>query len=251
MPSPDDRFDIWLDGLHSRFAKDLTFQEIRRGVQALSALYVEKRSRLDATSPFDGAGKRAAFAAFYAPLHFLLVREILRTVKAIPVESILDLGCGTGAAGAAWAVGLQGRPRVTGVDQNPWAIQEARRTYREFGIRGTGKCQPIESVGLTRARSGILLAFTANELRDDSRARLLGDLISAVESGSSVLLVEPVARRGRAWWEEWSEEFLAHGGRVDQWRFPLALPEPLRALDKAAGLDHRELTGRSLFVPAS
>src|SRR6516162_6707610 len=102
----DDRVVQWLEALERRHQKDLKFSEIRRGVQALSSLYVSRRERLDRNSALDGAGKRAAFAMFFGPLHFLLVREILRALGArIPQgTAILDLGCGTGVAGAAWAL---------------------------------------------------------------------------------------------------------------------------------------------------
>jgi hypothetical protein len=40
------------------------------------------------------------------------------------------------------------------------------------------------------------------------------------------------------------------GGRADEWRFRVELPERLALMDRAAGLDHRELTGRSLWLPA-
>ena len=38
------------------------------------------------------------------------------------------------------------------------------------------------------------------------------------------------------------------GGREDEWRRSLPLPERLRLLDKAAGLDHREIKARSLHL---
>ena len=53
-----------------------------------------------------GAGKRAAFALFYSPLHFVLTGHVVRELDAArpAPRKILDLGCGTGAAGAAWAI---------------------------------------------------------------------------------------------------------------------------------------------------
>src|SRR5262252_2407922 len=101
----DTQFLSWFDALERRHLANLTFQEVRKSVQALSSLYVERRTRLETSSPFSGAGKRAAFAMYFAPLHFLLVREIVRSLDArIPADAaILDLGCGTGVAGAAWA----------------------------------------------------------------------------------------------------------------------------------------------------
>jgi hypothetical protein len=49
------------------------------------------------------------------------------------------------------------------------------------------------------------------------------------------------------WWDDWAEAFIAARGRSDEWRVSVILPERLALMDKAAGLDHRELTGRSLW----
>jgi hypothetical protein len=38
------------------------------------------------------------------------------------------------------------------------------------------------------------------------------------------------------------------GGRVDEWRFESNLPELVSQLDRAAGLDHREATAKSLWL---
>jgi hypothetical protein len=50
------------------------------------------------------------------------------------------------------------------------------------------------------------------------------------------------------WWPEWREKLLAVGGREDEWRLRPALPPSLALLGRAAGLDTRELTGRSLAL---
>src|SRR5438552_461247 len=102
----DDPFVHWFQELERRHLANLNFSEVRRAVQALSSLYVERRDRIHSGSAFNGAGKRAAFAMYFSPLHFLLVREIVRALQAhVPGNAaILDLGCGTGVAGAAWAL---------------------------------------------------------------------------------------------------------------------------------------------------
>jgi hypothetical protein len=63
-----------------------------------------------------------------------------------------------------------------------------------------------------------------------------------------VLVVEPIARRVNPWWPEWAEAVRGGGGREDEWRFRPRLPDRLALLGKAAGLDSRELTGRSLAL---
>src|SRR5262245_24102479 len=107
---PSDPFLPWLDALDERHMGALTFQELRRGVQALSSIYVERREVIGKGSAFDGAGKRAAFACYFAPFHFLLIREIVRALGAVTRPSIVDIGCGSGGAGAAWALEMDPRP---------------------------------------------------------------------------------------------------------------------------------------------
>ena len=75
-PLPRERFDEWLRQAEERHLADLTFSQVSSGLRALSSTYVERRHRLGEGAALDGAGKRAAFALFYAPLHFLLVRSI-------------------------------------------------------------------------------------------------------------------------------------------------------------------------------
>ena len=61
-------------------------------------------------------------------------------------------------------------------------------------------------------------------------------------------VVEPIARSITPWWSLTASRIEEAGGRADEWRFPVDLPPRLRLLDKAAGLDHRELTARSRFT---
>ena len=136
--SQDDRFERWLNEAERRHLADLTFPQVSSGLRALSSTYVERRRRLGEGGALDGAGKRAAFALFYAPLHFLLVRAVVHALPEILRPQgdalLVDLGCGTGAAGAAWASALAHPPRVVGIDLHPWALGEAARTYRDFGL---------------------------------------------------------------------------------------------------------------------
>jgi len=247
----DVSFVHWFEALERRHLAKLQFPEVRRAVQALSSLYVERRDRLDKCGVFDGAGKRAAFAMYFGPLHFLLVREIVRALGArIPENhALLDLGCGTGVAGAAWAGECEPRPRVIGVDRNSWAREESKWTYSQFGLSATTKTTDAGTLRIP-SETAVIAAFTINELDPASRNRLLVDFLRAGERGAPVLVIEPIARRMTTWWEDWARDWKASGGRNDEWRFAADLPERLALMDKAAGLDHRQLTGRSLWLPA-
>ncbi|OLC54282.1 MAG: hypothetical protein AUH92_04380 [Acidobacteria bacterium 13_1_40CM_4_69_4] len=249
---PDaDRFQAWFEALEARHLSRLKFAEVRRGLQALSSLYVERRRRLGRGAALEGRGKRAAFALFYAPLHFLLVRAIARALASAepPPRMIADIGCGTGAAGAAWALEAGGGCRVTGLDRSGWAVEEARWNYRVLGVSGRAFRGDLANAALPGKGGGLIAAFSVNELETEARARLLQELFASARRGARILIIEPIAGRAVPWWASWSEAFQAAGGRDDRWRITVDLPNRLRLLDRAAGLDHRELTARSLWLP--
>ncbi|HSD65887.1 MAG TPA: class I SAM-dependent methyltransferase [Vicinamibacteria bacterium] len=248
MESPD-RFAAYYEALEARHLAELTFAEVRRALQALSSLYVERRGRMAEGAALDGAGKRAAFALYYGPSHFLLVREVVRALGLRAPRRIVDLGCGTGTSGAAWA--LEGAPaaRVEGIDRSGWAVAEARWTFARLGLGGRATRGDAATAPLPPGEDGVLAAFTVNELSEEPRRRLLARLVAAAASGSTVLVVEPISRRVTPWWPEWVRAFVGAGGREDEWRFRPPLPDRLALLGKAAGLDSRELSGRSLLLP--
>jgi hypothetical protein len=245
-----DPFPAWVEALEARHTRSLTFAEVRRALQALSSLYVRRRARLTAGDALGTAGKRAAFALYYGPLHFLSVREIVRALGAArpAPRTVLDLGCGTGVAGAAWALEAGARGSVLGIDRNGWALEEARWTYGRLGLRGETRRGDVDSAALPGRDGGIVAAYTVNELSGEARAGLLDRLLDAGRQGARVLVVEPIARGVAPWWPAWADAFERAGGRADEWRFPAALPKPLALLDRAASLDHRELTARSLWL---
>lgn len=244
-------FDDWVEALFERHLTDLRFAEVRRALAALSSLYVERRERMQRKDALGGAGKRAAFALYYGPVHFLAVREIVEAldVGRDPPRRLVDLGCGSGAAGAAWATLAVPRPRVMGVERAGWAAQEARWCYQTFGLEARVARADLLEQSLPGRSGAVLLAYTANELSVPDRERLLPTLLRAAERGARVLVVEPIARRMAPWWPDWAEAFSAAGGRSDEWRVAGVLPSRLRLMGRGAGLEPGRLSARSLWLP--
>jgi hypothetical protein len=242
------KFDAWIAALDDRYLADLKPSEVARALRALSSCYVERREKLAGGDALGTAGKRAAFALFYAPLHFLVTRDVVRALGVAEIAEVVDLGCGTGAAGAAWALEA-GAARILGFDRHPWAVAEAMWTYRALGLAGRTRQADVTRVPVAvRQGTGLIAAYTANELSPAGRSALLTRLLTASTSGARVLVIEPIARRTSPWWAEWVTAFEALGGTAGEWRFPAALPERQAGLARAAGLDPRELTARSLYL---
>ena len=188
-------FAPWLTTLEARHLADLRVPEVTRALRALSSAYVERRHKVTEGATLDSAGKRAAFALYYAPLHFLTVSRALRALDAAVPPAIVDLGCGTGAAGAAWGVLDESRPRVLGIDRHPWAAAEAARTYRHFGLQATTKVTDAVRLPRLTGRTGVVAAYLLNELQGDARERLVTALLNAAAAGHAVLVMSRLPGR--------------------------------------------------------
>jgi len=166
-----------------------------------------------------------------------------------PPSSVLDIGCGTGATGAAWALACGGSPAVTGIDRHPWAVDEARWTYRMFQLKGSARQGDVARLPRLDPRTAAIAAYVLNELPSEKRQHVLEQLFAAGAQGVRVLILEPIARSVTPWWDDAAAHAARAGGRTDQWRFRAPLPRLLQTLDNAAGLNHRELTVRSIWLP--
>jgi hypothetical protein len=241
--------DAWLAALEERHLANLTRPELTRALRALSSCYVERRDKLTSGAALEGAGKRAAFALFYGPLHFMTVTAVVRAMLAheLPVQTIADLGCGTGVGGAAWAAACAKPPAIAGIDRNTWAVQEANWTYKTLGLTGHARTGDIvRNYPAAGPGTAVLLAYAVNELPADTRAALLERVSASTRAGSRLLIIEPIARGVTAWWPEWTARLVADGARADEWRFPAKLPPLTRQIAKGAGLDPRELLARTI-----
>jgi len=268
--------DDWLRELETRHFANLRFSEVTRALRALSSAYVERReTALAENRALDGAGKRAAFALYYGPIHFELIRAIVERLRSIgnpeglPPQSearkthgllqerktpglVVDLGCGTGVAGAAIATLTTPPSRVLGIDTHPWTLEEARFTYRALGLTAEVRRGFAGRTRIPEHASFVVGAFVVNELKAEERTELLRELQAAVSRGTAVLIVEPISLRISPWWEEWAAAFLQmSGGRADEWKIRVDLPPIVKRLAKSSSLRPDSLTARSLFAGKS
>jgi hypothetical protein len=91
---------------------------------------------------------------------------------------------------------------VHGVDRHPWAVDEARETYRIFGLRGRTRVDDLTKA-LLPERSAVVAAFAVNELTAATRDHLLPRLLKHAERGGQVLVVEPNRWFIAPWWPTW------------------------------------------------
>lgn len=242
-----------MGSVETRHLQRLTFSELRRALKSLSDHYIAGRPN----RALDSRGKRAAFAAFYGPLHYLMVAAVARRLGiSRSVESlgaVVDLGCGTGTCGAAVvsATSTPGAVRLLGIDLSNWATQETKATYAALQLRGTTRTADLAKFDLKQGPACVyILGFVVNELPTPLQDRLRHQLLAARRRGCCVLVIEPIAHRLTGYWAGWQEEVVADGGRTDEWHIPSPLPELLRRLDRATRMNHSVLKCKSLWLPA-
>lgn len=246
------RVDAWLAGALERSAP-LTFPEIRRGVQALSLRYVERREPGDA---LGSPAKRAAFASFFAALHLATAYGAVRALPPAALANVLrivDLGAGTGAVGAGVALALApATPALLALDRSGFALSEARRTYRAFGLRGETRRVQLPTGAPKLGRGDLAVAgWFLNECDEAPRERLLSALERGFDAGARALVLEPLSGRVVPWWDAFAARLATHGVATGSVRWVMRRPSWIADMDKAAHLDHRELGARIAFGPAS
>lgn len=244
-----DRYDNWIETLFDRWLAEVTHREIAGALRALSADYVQRRGRIRGKA-LVGRGKQAASALYYGVRHFLVVRETLIALS-VPEDvpkQIVDLGCGTGVAGAAWCLHCSGEQTVVGVELDTDVMREAEYTYRSFGLRANLIRCHLSKYRWPRPPVCIIAAFTVNELNGRDRERLWHNLEKQVKGGSRMLILEPLATGTTPWWRDWVERVERLGGRTGEWHFDVELPEAVYLLGKSAGLRPDRLGARVLWV---
>lgn len=241
----------WVDAAHTRWAADLQFRELRRGVQAVSNLYVHKRNtRALSDKAADGRGKRAAFVVYYGGLHLVLTQEWMREHPAERVDTVFDFGCGPGVVGAA-AGRWTGCGRVEASDRLGRHLEVAAWTGRQLGVRTkTRKASLPQAVERTRGPGLLTFGWVLNELSDDDRRDTLTAVVRRLQAGAGALIFAPLSLRASPWWPEAVRTIRqVRPDCLDQeYRCQPDLPQLLSDLDRAARLDHRTLGARVLYA---
>ena len=197
-----------------------------------------------------GAGKRAAFALFYGPLHYLLIRESsVRCRARSRVRPLIDLGCGTARPAPRGRAACRS-PAARSSDSIDTRGRSARRaadvsSVRTGGAHAPTRCRDARAAEVARTAAGGVHAERA--ARRVAR-RAAAASVRSRGGGDRVLIVEPLARGVAPWWNRWQESGRLARRPRRRWRFRVELPAIVTKLDRAAGLNHRELTAAAVHL---
>ena len=247
-----DPFTRWIAALEARHFAELTFPEVSRALRALSSTYVERRQKL------------AEGAALVGRRQARRVRAVLRTA---PPSARASHRREPSRGDANHPDAHRSRVRHGRVRRGVGARVRAacRASSGSIAIRGrlprratptarSGSPRPsAAATSRPRPRSTARPRFSrrsrSNELADPARDALLPRLLDRARQRRSRPRRRAARRLRRALVEEVAGRVRV--GRRPRRRMAAArteLPPIVEKLDRAAGLNHREITGRSLWL---
>lgn len=241
-----------MEAAHTRWASDLTFRELRRGVQAVSDLYVHKRkTHALSDRAADGRGKRAAFIVYYGGLHLILLQAWTAERPAPAAERVWDLGCGPGVVGATIARWSDARA-LEASDRLGSHLEVAAWTARRLKVKARTRKAALPGVVRQLRGPGILcLGWVLNELSDPHREATVAALLGRLRAGAGLVVFSPLSLRASPWWPQLVRQVRSVRPEVDvdEFRIQADRPPLIADLDRASRLDHSSLGARSLYVP--
>ena len=143
-----------------------------------------------------------------APSYRGMVRTLLDTMRVAPGETILDVGCGSGALDRMLAERYGANNPITATDLNPFLLREAEQLAAEEGHTGIIRFQQATAETLPFSDEKFDCAFTVTVLEECDADQALRELHRVVRPGGRVGVIVRAIDLPQ-WWH-------------------LDLPEPLR-----------------------
>ncbi len=121
-----------------------------------------------------------------APSYRGMVRTLLDTMAPAPGETILDVGCGSGALDRMLAERYGAANPITATDLNPFLLKEAEALAREEGLAATIAFQHANAESLPFPDGSFDCAFSVTVLEECDADRALRELHRVVRPGGRV-----------------------------------------------------------------
>lgn len=177
--------------------------ELRTAAHSISQTYREGRQPV-----FRTAAERLAYAVTRMPATYGAICAVLREIDE-PVESVLDLGAGTGAGAWAARESLAPAGDVILLELNPDLMELGQKLGAPATLWRSGNMLNLS--GLAQANV-VLMSYSLGELGDRDRERVLDSAWDV--AGKYVAVVEPGTPTGYRTTLKVREQLIAKGGWI-------------------------------------
>jgi SAM-dependent methyltransferase len=118
-----------------------------------------------------------------------MVRTLLEETQLRRGEAILEVGCGTGVLDRWLAHRTSRAHRITGVDINPYLLQEARALARRDGLEGALEFRDGNAESLPFADDSFDVTMSVTVIEEADADRMLAEMVRVTKPGGRVAVV--------------------------------------------------------------
>lgn len=115
-----------------------------------------------------------------------LVRNLFEELGLQPGETILDVGCGSGAHDRYLAQLTGGRNPITAVDHSPYMIKEAKGIARTAGIEGAIDFHEGDAVALSFHDNSFDVVMSVTVMEEVNAEKMVGQLVRVTKPGGKI-----------------------------------------------------------------
>jgi SAM-dependent methyltransferase len=117
-----------------------------------------------------------------------MVRTLLEETQLHPGEAVLEVGCGTGVLDR-WLARTTKASRITGVDINPYLLQEARALARRDGLEGALEFRDGNAESLPFADDSFDVTMSVTVIEEADADRMLAEMVRVTKPEGRVAVV--------------------------------------------------------------
>jgi SAM-dependent methyltransferase len=118
-----------------------------------------------------------------------LVAQLLRRTELAPGETILEVGCGSGAVARGLASRSGGANPITATDINPYILSEAQALARDEGLSEVIKFEQANAEALPYPDARFDVAFCTTVLEEGDADRMLAELTRVIRPGGRIAVL--------------------------------------------------------------
>jgi ribosomal protein RSM22 (predicted rRNA methylase) len=160
-------FEGYLEGRLNKLGHTLQEPEkLALAIRKLSNMFLKGENLGDYWTNKD---HRAAYISYFSILNFVRARSVFFEARRREflknVESVVDWGCGAGAA--TWAMLAEWQhpktPHVSGIDQSAAALEEFKEWGKNFDVKAHTQKSPLSEIAKTKSDT-VVVSYVLNEI---------------------------------------------------------------------------------------
>ena len=118
-----------------------------------------------------------------------MVRNLLQEADLKPGESVLEVGCGTGALNRWLARNTEGKNPIAGVDINRYMLREATDLVRLEGLKSSVRFEEGKAEELPYTDNTFDLAMSITVMEEVHALKMLAEMIRVTRPGGRIVVI--------------------------------------------------------------